>query len=1565
MNLLSGLQAIVSRFFCRFPGKGHLRPGPRLFAALLLACVIAGAFFAGAVPASATSDTGGPVWTLDLARKTIKNPDPVAVSENARITVKPIGDSNPGDLTIVFTDRRDKEPLATGSGFIRSASYDNAAYGGVPLNSVQMQARFEDVPSYGEIETVVTVWDTNKNRMLAQDFVRVLNNPFITNWVVTNIVIPTNYTDIAGFISALSSDYTAVTGNIEQLRRDLSREVERANTQEDALTNRVDALEGAAGNYGLLEANNEWTGETNYFLTVDAGTGIFTHVESGSLEVGNIGITSAEPGVDINVWTNRWLFPEIERAEGQEEQAQTNLFASQEWASERMDALDYKIDNVQGSLTGVVYGVVLNGVTNYPPDDDETRTNTLVYLDGVLTEDSLSNYVKVVVLNGETNYPHDVWTDDEEPVLLETGVIDLGDLLPASSESNYVWGVFIGTNDIPTLPYRDSDPDAEYKGWYVDLSPLATTDSLLAVEANLQEQIDSAVESISGFVTNVGVALIEGGSTNTYNFGPDGTGNVVITNVMPASREPFLVQGVNFGSQSCPPESENGYWVTIEDPVPAYSNFAKTNFVLTSVYTNDTNNIVTHFEGIADRLLDEFNYMNDTLYTTLGAITNGTNLNTLSNFFMTQKYLEGQVETNRTQISGLITSVRGLKAWESDNDGNVWMKGNTGPTNTSSQSFAVGFDVYAENDGSIAGGYMARATGEGAIALGEQLEAGALDAVAMGIGSEATNDFSFVWNGVDTRNIARIVQTKYSSQSNGTFNINPVGGTDGFFIGDKSLMDILVDERPDLSGYATLEAATNIAEAATEGLATVEDVYDAVHAHAETNAAYWLKRNHTSPYSLIGVVATNRWYFDKLFANEINLGLEDPITNWGQLTNGFAKEAWADNRFLRSSNRFGWAVSAYNADAEAADDDSLRATISCLDGPGLPGFSIVAPGNVSVTASDLLVNNQSMTGKLDAGLPWKVDTYGSGAVTISREASISQFTNAPYNNATLMASNYTDVVFAGYDTNDVYPPHNVTNTFRIHTFDKVLIDAPVTAGGLIEVTKPAAGVGWPTNIINTKYGHCGIQRDVLTNGNTILGGASLEFPARGGQLALVDDLSGYATTNDLDGYLKKSGGTVSWLSVNGSLSAGTNSWNGGANSVAIGWKASTTNPAAFVFNGNTNTTFSSRGVGTFAVNPMDGLSGFYIGATNLSTYLSGYATTGALSAVSASQTNYLPLAGGAVTGGLSVGPGSSAAASNSFAAGDGAKASAIKTIALGNSGTEASAATSFAFGDNCKASQSFATAMGSNARADKPYSYVWSWNSEYHAQDIGAFCINPSNGLSGVYVGGTNMADHIAGAVADHEARMHHDTYFCRWDPTDISSLATNWIPTNNWPSTDIYLNINLSGTNALPNLNIGIRGGWAPPEDRHLVITLLRGALDSGAESGGLSIGGRIIANFVASSARRIYDLHWRADWQVWVFDIYTATSASDLYDNRGYTAKTALPNDVFLPVFDEEEPAASPAALQTPSLSPSFSPSVVSPDVNSDLDRLSIEPEDFEPLDEWPEEEPEEFEPDSLEEE
>ena len=95
------------------------------------------------------------------------------------------------------------------------------------------------------------------------------------------------------------------------------------------------------------------------------------------------------------------------------------------------------------------------------------------------------------------------------------------------------------------------------------------------------------------------------------------------------------------------------------------------------------------------------------------------------------------------------------------------------------QSHATGSHTEAFGANSTTFGLNTSACGAQSIAAGENVVVEGTDSIALGIAVSSTKNNSFTWNGVSS--------ATYRDLYDGSFNVNPVSGTDGFYIGGVSL----------------------------------------------------------------------------------------------------------------------------------------------------------------------------------------------------------------------------------------------------------------------------------------------------------------------------------------------------------------------------------------------------------------------------------------------------------------------------------------------------------------------------------------------------------------------------------------------------------------------------------------------------------------------------------------------------------------------------------------------------------------------------------------------------------
>lgn len=152
---------------------------------------------------------------------------------------------------------------------------------------------------------------------------------------------------------------------------------------------------------------------------------------------------------------------------------------------------------------------------------------------------------------------------------------------------------------------------------------------------------------------------------------------------------------------------------------------------------------------------------------------------------------------------------------------------------------ASGHSSHAEGDNTTASGTSSHAEGTYTTALGEYSHSEGNSTTAAGVCSHAEGEetradghashaegyrshtrvedaYAFAWNGDDAR------ADQYVSHGKGTFNVNPVGGAEGFYVGEKKLSEVIsewVANKADKEALDELAAKVDAANASLEEVA--------------------------------------------------------------------------------------------------------------------------------------------------------------------------------------------------------------------------------------------------------------------------------------------------------------------------------------------------------------------------------------------------------------------------------------------------------------------------------------------------------------------------------------------------------------------------------------------------------------------------------------------------------------------------------------------------------------------------------------------------------------------------
>ena len=448
---------------------------------------------------------------------------------------------------------------------------------------------------------------------------------------------------------------------------------------------------------------------------------------------------------------------------------------------------------------------------------------------------------------------------------------------------------------------------------------------------------------------------------------------------------------------------------------------------------------------------------------------------------------------------------------------------------------ASGEHSHAEGAGTIASGDYSHAEGSGTIASGyfSHVE---------GVSSQAPSghDFAYVWNGEAGR------ADPYNSHDAGTFNINPAGGLDGFWIGEQTLAAILTnkaDKATTLASYGITDAVPLVEDVNGEKTAVTigsrKDAQDGgsvgysslangYNVNASGAFSHAEGQNTSSP----GFCSHSEGY------QTTATGDFSHTEGWGTGTNGKGSHAEGDNTFAFAdyshvAGRLAQTLEGHDH-AFAWNGDSTRPIPYTSHDRGT--FNINPVGGIN----GFWIGEQTLNAILDAILKNKADNattlagYGiTDAVPLVKDGS----------------GEKTAVTIGSRVSNEPAGKHSLVNG-----------DTATASGN----DSHAEGGG---TTASGPYSHAeGITTTAFGNGS---------------------HAEGAATT--ASGPNSHAEGVSTTASGNGSHASGTKAQTREGDSYAYAWNGDNTIPAPY----------TSNGQGTFNINPVGGMYGFYIGEQTL------------------------------------------------------------------------------------------------------------------------------------------------------------------------------------------------------------------------------------------------------------------------------------------------------------------------------------------------------------------------------
>lgn len=222
-------------------------------------------------------------------------------------------------------------------------------------------------------------------------------------------------------------------------------------------------------------------------------------------------------------------------------------------------------------------------------------------------------------------------------------------------------------------------------------------------------------------------------------------------------------------------QSANGVWVATLPATATSGRTANGVRIMADGIDENGESVTGYILGVAD-------FAVASLDVTPAPAPGGTNYQMIYFDTMPATLRKGDV----TKIDGVLKFYNGT-AWETFANAVPFVEDSYG--DKTAVTIGRRLDDNPVGESSFANGHYATAPGPYAHAEGETTKASAYCSHAEGNCAETreNDDYAYAWNGDTTKSI----YNPYFSHGKGTFNINPMGGTEGFYIGEQTLSAII------------------------------------------------------------------------------------------------------------------------------------------------------------------------------------------------------------------------------------------------------------------------------------------------------------------------------------------------------------------------------------------------------------------------------------------------------------------------------------------------------------------------------------------------------------------------------------------------------------------------------------------------------------------------------------------------------------------------------------------------------------------------------------------------------
>lgn len=351
---------------------------------------------------------------------------------------------------------------------------------------------------------------------------------------------------------------------------------------------------------------------------------------------------------------------------------------------------------------------------------------------------------------------------------------------------------------------------------------------------------------------------------------------------------------------------------------------------------------------------------------------------------------------------------------------------------------ASGSSSHAEGADTTASGFFSHAEGSSTTASGDYSHAAGYRAQ-----TRRVDDYSFAWNGDSARS------DQYSSHGPGTYNINPAGGLDGFWIGEQTLASILTNkadkadisaENPTFSNDVLNIVRDEIIPATNSLYTTLNGSIDVKRGKADL-AVYEVVRAENTNWTLVGndgitTQCTSEWtgFGFAFYKDGVNVAASDTTVSRDAKTT-----TWAGSPKIGYS---GVATrTSYMDESIVQNPDQHLASVTTN------GAGKVAEGDmVKLGANARLVKADAGTDYQDA-LPYPTNAIPWDVIANPPDIPVIDATDPTFSDAVL-------AVGLNIDTNAVAVLNDIAATFGGFPIE----GTATTVGGLLAAL--AAAVAW-------------------------------------------------------------------------------------------------------------------------------------------------------------------------------------------------------------------------------------------------------------------------------------------------------------------------------------------------------------------------------------------------------------------------------------------------------------------------------------------------------------------------